>query len=243
MTLRVVLVDLGGTLVDFFGHTSPGNILPLALASAGRVLSADGREVQPIDVLEARWGLSAQSPDDPCVRPLEGRLSRTFELEEEDVHLLPSICRSFMAPLFSQARMFEDTLPFLDALRSMGYEAVIVSNTTWGSPAELWREQLSRNGISSRVRAAVFCRDVGYRKPDPRIYAHALEVADARPEECLFVGDNPVWDVEGPKRAGIPGVLLDRRVEYSGQAYDRVINLNQLIQRLRPGTGPRRVAP
>jgi hypothetical protein len=38
-------------------------------------------------------------------------------------------------------------------------------------------------------------------------------------------------------------VLLDRRVEYSGQAYDRVINLNQLIQRLRPGTGPRRVAP
>lgn len=231
MTLRIMLVDLGGTLVDFFGHTTPGNVLPLALASARQLLVGEGEEVPPVMLLEARWGCSAQRPNDPLVRPLEGRLALTFEIEEDDERI-PALCRSFMAPLFRQARVFEDALPFLDALRGMGYLAIIVSNTTWGSPAELWREQLSRTGIGSRISGAVFCRDVGWRKPDPHIYAHALEVAKARPEECLFVGDNPVWDVEGPEKAGIPGVLLDRRVEFVGQGYDRVLNLGELVRRL-----------
>ncbi|MDW5563302.1 MAG: HAD family hydrolase [Methanomassiliicoccus sp.] len=232
MTPRVLLIDLGGTLVDFFGHTLPGLVLPSSLDSARRTLMQSGREVLSLDALEARWGLSAQSPNDPVVRPLEHRLSITFDLRAEDTPLLPAMCRSFMTPLFGQARVFEDALPFLDALLTQGYEAVIVSNTTWGSPADLWREQLARTGIGSRVRGTVFCRDVGWRKPDPHIFTHALEVAKARPEECLFVGDNPVWDVDGPRRMGIPGVLLDRRVEFVGQGYDRVINLYELADRL-----------
>jgi putative hydrolase of the HAD superfamily len=177
------------------------------------------------------------------VRPLEARLSRTLELAENDAHLLPRLCRSFMSPLFEQARVYEDTLPFLDALRRLGFEAIIVSNTTWGSPAELWREQLSRTGIASRVSGSVFCRDVGWRKPDPHIYAHALKVARATPEECIFVGDNPVWDVEGPEKVGIPGVLLDRRVEFVGQGYDRVINLRELADRFNSETERRRAVP
>ena len=231
MTPRVVLVDLGGTLVDFFGHTTPGKVLPLALASARRVLVEKGRDAPPVFVLESRWGWSSQRPDDPLVRPLEDRLARTFGLDGAD-EILPALCRSFMVPLFRQARLFEDALPFLDSLRRIGCEAVIVSNTTWGSPAELWREQLSRTGIDARISGSVFCRDVGWRKPDPHIFAHALKVARACPEECLFVGDNPVWDVEGPGRAGIPGVLLDRRVEFTGQGYDRITNLWELVRRL-----------
>jgi putative hydrolase of the HAD superfamily len=231
MRPRVVLVDLGGTLIDFFGHTTPGLVLPLALASAGRVLTSEGRAVPPLSVLEARWELAAQSRNDPEVRPLEGRLSRTFGLEDGD-RILPCLCRAFMAPLFAQARVFEDALPFLDSLREMGVEAVIVSNTTWGSPAELWRELLERTAIAPRVRGAVFCRDVGWRKPDRRVYVHALEVAGAGSGECLFVGDDPVWDVEGPEAAGIAGVLLDRRAEFAAMGYDRVINLRELSDRL-----------
>lgn len=233
MAPRVLLVDLGGTLIDLFGNTYPANVLPLALASASQVLASKGRKALPSAVIEERWRSNgAQSPNDPLVRPLEDRLTRTFELKNEDAPLLPDLCRSFMSPLFSQARVFEDSLSFLDEARSLGFRTVIVSNTTWGSPAVLWREQISRMGIASRVWGTVFCRDVGYRKPDPRIYSRAMQIADARPEDCLFVGDDPVWDVEGPGRVGIHGVLLDRRVEYAGYSYERVVNLNQLVERL-----------
>jgi len=231
MTLRAILVDLGGTLVDYFGHTTPGLVLPRSLTLAGQLLLSVGIRVPPLAVLEARWSRNAQSPDDPEVRPLEIRLRRTFEVDDSDSDLLPALCRSFMAPLFAQARTYEGTLPFLDVLRDLGIRAVVVSNTTWGSPAELWREQLSREGISSRIDGSVFCRDAGWRKPDPRIYAQALRAAGADPGDCLFIGDNPVWDVEGPNKAGIRGMLLDRRMEFMGQGFDRVTCLREAVEK------------
>ena len=71
----------------------------------------------------------------------------------------------------------------------------------------------------------------GWRKPDPRIYAQALRAAGADPGDCLFIGDNPVWDVEGPNKAGIRGMLLDRRMEFMGQGFDRVTCLREAVEK------------
>jgi putative hydrolase of the HAD superfamily len=136
-----------------------------------------------------------------------------------------------MHPLHSQARLFEDALPFLRELRERQMRSVLVSNTTWGSPAYLWREELARHGLAQHLDDAVFCRDVGWRKPDARIFTYALTKAATDPSQCLFVGDDPVWDVEGPQRMGIPAVLLDRRMEWSGQRYYRVTCLGEIIER------------
>jgi hypothetical protein len=45
------------------------------------------------------------------------------------------------------------------------------------------------------------------------------------------VGDDPVWDVDGPQRMSIPAVLLDRRMEWTGQRYDRITCLGEMIER------------
>ena len=45
MTLRAILVDLGGTLVDYFGHTTPGLVLPRSLTLAGQLLLSVGIRV------------------------------------------------------------------------------------------------------------------------------------------------------------------------------------------------------
>lgn len=225
MMPRTLLVDLGGTLIDLFGHTSPGQVLPRSLEGASRVLMEAGSRPPPISVLESRWETRRQDPNDTSVRTLEDRLSFTFDIDPNEGALLLSACRAFMWPLFSQTRVFEDTLPFLSHARTRGIRVVIVSNTTWGSPAHLWRELLDVIGLSACVDASVFCRDVGRRKPDPMVYRYAMEVAGTPPESCLFVGDNPVWDVEGPERVGIRSVLLDRRAEWIGQGYDRTTSL------------------
>lgn len=229
MTIRTVLVDLGGTLVDFFGHTSPSEISPHSLAMATQALIERGYDVPPPDVQERRWQAERQDPNDPLVKPLEDRLSRVFGIDPKDAMALQSACRAFMRPLFAQARMFEDTLPFLHHVRRRDMKAIIVSNTTWGSPALLWREVLERMGMADHIVGAVFCRDIGWRKPHPRIYSHALEMAMTSAQECLFVGDNPVWDVEGPTAAGISSVLLDRRMEWVDQGYDRATSLMEVM--------------
>jgi putative hydrolase of the HAD superfamily len=48
----------------------------------------------------------------------------------------------------------------------------------------------------------------GVVKPDPRIFQAALDATGARPEEAVFVGDNPGRDMEGAKGVGMPHVLL-----------------------------------
>jgi len=46
-------------------------------------------------------------------------------------------------------------------------KTAIVSNSPWGSSANAWRHELMRHGLLERVDAAVFCGDVGWRKPNP----------------------------------------------------------------------------
>jgi putative hydrolase of the HAD superfamily len=67
----------------------------------------------------------------------------------------------------------------------------------------------------------------GARKPDPAIFARALELAGCEAAEALHVGDTAVEDVEGARAAGIPALLIDRRSD--GQ----IASLAEIEQHLR----------
>jgi putative hydrolase of the HAD superfamily len=76
-----------------------------------------------------------------------------------------------------------------------GFKIGIVSNTSRGSPAFLWREEIGRLGLGQRVDDMVFCRDVGWRKPAKQIFEFALQKFNTNPENCIFVGDHQKWDL------------------------------------------------
>jgi putative hydrolase of the HAD superfamily len=48
----------------------------------------------------------------------------------------------------------------------------------------------------------------GVLKPDPRIFQAALDRMGIRPDEAVFVGDNPGRDMEGAKGVGMPHIWL-----------------------------------
>ena len=48
----------------------------------------------------------------------------------------------------------------------------------------------------------------GVLKPDPRIFHAALDRMETRPDEAVFVGDNPGRDMEGAKGVGMPHIWL-----------------------------------
>ena len=43
---------------------------------------------------------------------------------------------------------------------------------------------------------------LGIRKPNPEIYLEAARRVGVEPAGCVYVGDNPVRDVEGVREAG-----------------------------------------
>ncbi|MHB8763207.1 MAG: HAD family hydrolase [Deferrisomatales bacterium] len=210
--IDTVLFDLGNTLAAYFESRHFDAVLEESLVGVAQHL--DARGLLRLSAEEARHAARGEDRerDDHRVRPLAGRLGRIFGLAEEDLAggLGAELCRRFMAPVSARARRYDDTLPTLERLRERGFRIAIVSNAPWGAPADLCREEADRLDLTGRVDAVIFCTEVGWRKPSPRIFAHALGRLGARPEQCLFVGDHPVWDVEGPRAAGMTAVLLDR---------------------------------
>jgi putative hydrolase of the HAD superfamily len=52
----------------------------------------------------------------------------------------------------------------------------------------------------------VFSSEVGFRKPDPRIFERVLEALGVAPENALFVGDRLYEDVRGAGELGMTTV-------------------------------------
>jgi putative hydrolase of the HAD superfamily len=63
-------------------------------------------------------------------------------------------------------------------------------------------------GILDLFFCIVDSSHVGVLKPDPRIFQAALDRMRLRPDQAVFVGDNPGRDMEGAKRLGMPHVWL-----------------------------------
>lgn len=200
-----VLFDLGNTLVSYYERRDFPLILQQSIAEVERFLgtTADGGRVQAENF----------TAKDFQVRPLEERLARIFsEIAWSEATSLEA-CRRFMRPIFALASVYADVLPTLETLRGQRIQTAIVSNTPWGSPSELWREELARLGLAEAVDVAVFCRDCGWRKPARPIFEYTLEKVGASVEQCLFVGDDPRWDIVGPQALGMEAVLIDRRTQ------------------------------
>ena len=142
------------------------------------------------------------------------------------------MCRRFTAPIFARGRRYNDTLPALQALHAAGYRLAVVSNTPWGSPGALWREELKRLELDPWLDAAVFCTDAGWRKPAPAIFWLALSQLRVEPQACLFVGDDPRWDLVGPRAMGMDTCLIDRRGSERGAGTACIQNLHELMAAL-----------
>jgi putative hydrolase of the HAD superfamily len=93
----------------------------------------------------------------------------------------------------------------LRELRVRGHALVVVSN--WDCSLPGWLEGA---GLRELLDDVVSSAAVGAAKPDPAIFAAALERADARPEDAVHVGDSLEKDVAGARAAGIRPVLVYR---------------------------------
>ena len=92
----------------------------------------------------------------------------------------------------------------LARFQAMGKKLVIVSN----SDGTVERS-ITEAGLRPFFAVVVDSAIAGYEKPDPRIFAHALEASGATPERTLHVGDIYHADVTGARGAGVHVVMLD----------------------------------
>jgi putative hydrolase of the HAD superfamily len=87
-------------------------------------------------------------------------------------------------------------------LAARGASLGIVSNTG-RTPGVILRRVLERHGLLRYFGAISYSDEVGFRKPEARIFHVTLERAGVAPDEAVHIGDNPDADVVGAKGVGM----------------------------------------
>jgi len=102
------------------------------------------------------------------------------------------------------------TRALLEDVQEAGIPAAIVTN---GGSAMQGRK-IDASGLRGLVDAVVISEELGFAKPDPRIFDHAMARIGAVAAESLFVGDNPEADILGAKGIGMHAAWLRRGREW-----------------------------
>jgi putative hydrolase of the HAD superfamily len=68
--------------------------------------------------------------------------------------------------------------------------------------------ELRAAGLAEYFDPIVISGDYGYRKPDPRLFQHALDALRVLPENAIFVGNDRYRDVYGAQQLGMKTVLF-----------------------------------
>lgn len=105
---------------------------------------------------------------------------------------------------FFGRRLFDDAVETLRALRDRGYRLACVTNRPFGGPRFL--AEVEESGLAELFDALSVSCDIGYMKPHPKIFQHALEALDVEPELAVMVGDSLRADVAGAQALGMTAV-------------------------------------
>ena len=99
----------------------------------------------------------------------------------------------------------DDVIPTLRELVRRGYKLGIIANTITETEIPDWMCQAN---VADCFKTVILSSKVRLRKPDPTIYLLASRCIGSAPENCAYVGDNPVRDVEGAVNAGYGSMIL-----------------------------------
>ncbi len=104
----------------------------------------------------------------------------------------------------------------VDLLADLAKTGVIVGIITAG-PAIKQAEKIVRLKIGQYLTPdAIFISDqMAISKPNPKLYQRSCRLAGVKPQEAMYVGDNPPNDIDPPKSIGMIAVLNRRSGKYS----------------------------
>ena len=225
--IKAVLLDLFGTVVAYGDIEAGTREAWTGILDALRLLGAD----PPYEAFAADWQAQFLTP----LRPEEDteatlflgkvlRLFRSYGLPEDRAAALHGVNACINA-WDRHLALPEDVLPTLRALRER-HALALVSN--FDHPPYV-RRLLKRLDLAPHFDAILISGELRIDKPDPRIFARALEMVGCAPEEALFVGDNLDADIAGARAVGCRAVLIDMQGRHGAYDGERITALGDLL--------------
>jgi putative hydrolase of the HAD superfamily len=147
----------------------------------------------------AREDVKAKLNGAPSARNRLLYFQRMFELLGVGSSVLKSLnCeQTYWNMLLSEAELFDGLTSFLDEVRLNGITLIAVSNLT----SQIQFRKLVYFNLHDAFDFIVTSEQVGFEKPDKRIFETALSHINCSGEDVWMIGDDLQCDIEGAKSA------------------------------------------
>jgi putative hydrolase of the HAD superfamily len=214
MVLDAVVFDFGGTLV-YHGKTTE-DLIRLGYQSMTDYLKSRGLNVELDKVIEVSNGIynaysafaekSFVELDSRRIYPAILYQLGAAEFDDED--LISGVTRSFYAPIVDDYCLYKDARHVLEWLRKRKLKIGLVSNN---QSTDFHSLLLQKHDLWNYFASIVVSSVIGIRKPHKQIFLRCLTQLKAKPENTIFVGDEPIHDVQGAKNAGMRCIWIKRK--------------------------------
>ena len=234
--IDAVVFDMGGVFVVPNPDAMVGILAEVGISLADatpRAAAAHYRGVRALtDVLATR---SFREHELDVWEIYDRSFFPTLGVAEDEVdHAVAARARQRSAGQSNQIwthRLTENIAAFA-ALVAVGIPTAIVTNND-GTAVEQCHDlgicQIGP-GPLPEVAAIVDSTVVGIAKPDPAIFAPALDALDVAPGRALYIGDTVHADVHGATAAGMPVVQLDPLDLHADHHHARLPDLPALVE-------------
>ena len=227
MPLEAVLLDIGDTLLT----EEPPRARIYAEEARERGLAVEDQEMGRLMRL-AHHGLperreGAYRYSDPWFEAFIERIYvAELGLEAAELPALTQVLfERFEDP--GTFQLYAGARELLDGVRALGLRLGVVSNWSARLPRLLRAPELD-DAFDFVLSSAL----EELEKPDPALFARALERAGSAPERTLHAGDHPEKD-GAAQQLGLQFVLVDHRGRHPDSPHERVENLGALLELVR----------
>ncbi|MDP9862724.1 MULTISPECIES: HAD family hydrolase [Streptosporangium] len=192
---------LKGVLIDWGGVLTVGMSEAIAhWIAADRIDAAHYREVMRELILHAYEG--SESGENTIHALERGEISgldfeRDLAARLMTTDGVPPVAEGLLARMFAGFQRVEAMYVMLREARAAGLRTCLLSNS--------WANEYPRDGWDEVFDAVVISGEIGMRKPEPRIFEHALGRVGLAGHECVFVDDIEA-NITAARALGIVGV-------------------------------------
>lgn len=153
------------------------------------------------------------------------RLKETFDALNYEVKddVINHLSHEYIEQLPTFNHLFEGTIEILDYLNGK-YPLHIITNGF----QEVQTLKMEQSGIRHYFTEIITSESVGVKKPNPKVFLHALDKASAKPELSMMIGDNLEADIQGAKNVGMNTIHYNS--ENSSEIPQNVNSVNHLLE-------------
>jgi putative hydrolase of the HAD superfamily len=231
--IDALFLDAGNTLVSIDFPWVSELLAARGVAVAPEVLARAEASARP-DLshwLDGRRSTESEDTFRFYVRNVLGRIEAAARGGPAAVEALAEELLPILRRRGASDRLWRHVLPGvregLAAFRALGLRLYVVSN----SDGTVERG-LAAAGLRTYFDGVLDSTIVGYEKPDPRIFEHALAAAGVAAARAAHVGDLYHADVTGARAAGVHAVLLDPFGDWHAVDCERARDLPDLAARI-----------